>query len=48
MEVLQEGAERSALGHFGKGIYILGEALAAISELSVGTRDIGMGVVNIT
>ena len=48
MEVLQEGAERRTLGHFGEGIHILGEALAAISELPVGTRDIGMGVVDIT
>ena len=48
VEVLQEGAEGRALGHFGEGIYVLGEALSAISEFSIRTGNIGMGVVNIT
>ena len=47
MQVLQEGAEGGALGHLGKGIDILGEALATIAELTIGTGDIGVGVVDI-
>ena len=47
MEVLQQGAEGGALGHLGKGIHILGEALASIAVLAVGTGDVGVGVVDI-
>ena len=43
----QEGAEGRASSHLGKGIDILGEALATIAELAIGTGDIGVGVVNI-
>ena len=47
MQVLQQGSKGRTLGHLGKGIDILGKALAAITELSIGTRDIGVGVVDI-
>jgi len=47
VEVLQEGAEGGALGHLGKGVDILREALAAIAVLAIGSRDIGMGVVDV-
>ena len=47
VEVGQEGAERCALGHLGKGIDILGEALATVAVLAIGTGDIGVGVVDI-
>ncbi len=48
MEVLQQGSEGCALSHFGKGVHVLGEALAAITELTIRTRDVGVGVVDIT
>ena len=47
MEVLQECSKRCTLSHLSKGIDILGEALAAIAELTIGTGDIGVGVVDI-
>ena len=47
VEGCQEGAEGCACGHLGKGIDILGEALATIAKLAVGTGDIGMGVVDV-
>jgi len=48
VEVLQQGAQGCALGHLGKGIDIFGEALATITELAIGTGDVGVGVVDIT
>lgn len=48
VEVLQEGAEGGALGHLGKGVHILGETLAAVAVLAVGTGDVGVGVVDVT
>ena len=48
MEVLQEGAEGGAFGHLGEGVDILGEALATIAILAVGSWDIGVGVVDIS
>lgn len=47
MQVFQQGSQRCALGHLGKGIDILGEALATITELTIRTGDIGVGVVDI-
>ena len=47
VQVLQQGAKGRALGHLSKGIDILGEALAAITELAVRTGDIGVGVVDV-
>ncbi len=47
MQVLQQGSKGRSLGHLGKGIDVLGEALAAITELTVRTGDIGVGVVDI-
>ena len=47
MQMLKESTERCALGHHGEGIDILREALAAIAELAIRTRDIGVGVVDV-
>ena len=47
MEVLKKGAERGTLGHLGKGIDVLGEALATITILTIGAGDIGVGVVDV-
>ena len=47
MQMLQKRSERRTLGHLGKGVHILGEALAAIAKLAIGTRDISMRVVDI-
>ena len=47
MQVLQQSAEWGAFGHLGKGIHILGEALATITVLAVRSGDIGVGVVNV-
>ena len=48
MQMLQQRAERRAFRHLGKGVHVFWEALAAIAELAVRTRDIGMRVVDIT
>lgn len=47
MQVLQQGSKGCSLSHLGKGVDILGEALAAISELAVRARDVGVGVVDV-
>ena len=47
VEVLQQGAKGRALGHLGEGVDVLGEALASVTELAVGTGDVGVGVVDI-
>ena len=47
MEVLQKGAKGCTLCHLGKGINILGEALTAITKLSIWAWNVGMGVVNV-
>ena len=47
MQMLQKRSKRRSLGHLGKGIHILWEALTAIAVLAVGTRDIGVRVVDI-
>ena len=47
MERLKESAERSALGHHSEGVDILREALAAIAELAIRARHIGVGVVDV-
>jgi len=48
VQVLQQGTKWRALGHLGEGVDILGEALATVAELAVGTGDVGVGVVDIT
>lgn len=48
VERSKEGAEGGACGHLGKGVDVLGEALAAVTELAVGTGDVGVGVVDVT
>ena len=47
MEMLQKRSKGSACSHLSKGVDILGEALATISELAVRTGDVGVGVVDI-
>ena len=47
VQVLQQGSKGRTLGHLGKGIDILGEALATITEFTVRTRDVGVCVVDI-
>ena len=47
MKVLQKRSERRTLRHLGKGIHILGEALATIAKLAVRAWHIGMRVVDI-
>lgn len=47
MQVLKQGSQRCTLGHLGKGVDILGEALATITELTIRTGDVGVGVVDI-
>lgn len=48
VQVLQQGSKGSTFGHLGEGIDILGEALATITEFAVRTRDVGVGVVDIS
>ena len=48
MQRFKQLAERGACGHLGEGVDILREALAAIAELAIRTRDVGMGVVDVT
>ena len=40
VQVLEQCTERSTLCHLGKGVDILGEALATITELAVRSRDV--------
>ena len=47
MQMLQQRSERSAFGHLGEGINILREAFATVAELAIGTRDVGVGVVDV-
>ena len=47
VQVLQQCSQRRALGHLGKGIDILGEALATVTELTVGTGDVGTKVYSL-
>ena len=47
VEMLQKGSERCALSHLGKSIDILGEALATITELTIGSRNVGVCIVDI-
>ena len=47
VEMLQQRSERRAFRHLGKGVHILGEALAAIAKLAVWSRDVCMRVVDI-
>ena len=48
MKMLQEDSERSAFCHLGKGIDIFWETLAAVTELTIWTRYIGVGVVDVS
>ena len=48
MEMLQKGSKRGTLRHFSKGVYILREALTTITKLTIGTRYVSVGVVDIS
>ena len=48
VQVLQQGSKGRSLGHLGKGVDILGEALAAITKLTIWTRNVSMGIIDIT
>ena len=43
VQVLQQDSKGRSLGHLGKGINILGEALTTIAKLTIGTRNTGSG-----
>ena len=47
MQMLQQRSKRRAFRHLGKGVHVLGEALATIAELAVGAGDIGVGIVDV-
>lgn len=47
VEMLQKSSQRCSFGHLSKGVDILWEAFAAISELSVRTWDIGVHIIDI-
>ena len=48
VKVLQQRSKRRAFRHLGKGVHVLGEALATIAELAIGPRHIGVRVVDVT
>ena len=47
MQMLQQCSKRRALRHFGEGIHVLGEALAAIAKLAIGTRNKSVSIINV-
>ena len=47
MKVFQKGSQRCASRHLGKRINILGETLATIAKLTIGTGNVGVGVVDV-
>lgn len=47
MEMRQKDAEQRCFRHLRKGVDILGEAFATITKLTIRTRHIGMGVVDV-
>ena len=47
MQMLQQSSERRAFCHLGKGIDILREAFATVAELAVGSRHVGVRVVDV-
>ena len=47
MQMLQQRSERRAFCHLGESVDILREALATVAELAIGTRDVGVGVVDV-
>ena len=48
VEWCKERAEGCSCCHLSKSIDILGEALATITKLAVGTGDVGVGVIDVT
>ena len=47
VQVFQKGAKGCAFGHLGKSVDVLGEALTTVTELTVGTGDIGTKVYSL-
>ena len=47
VQVLQQRSKGRALGHLGKGVDILGEALATVAELAIRASNVGIGVVDV-
>ena len=48
MEVFQQSSKGCSLGHLGEGVDILGEALAAITKLTIRAWNISVGIVDVT
>ena len=48
MKGFKQLAERSACGHHGEGVDMLREARAAIAELAIRARNIGVGFVDVS
>lgn len=47
VERSKEFAEGAVLGELREGVDVLREALAAVAEFSIGTRHVGVGVVDV-
>ena len=47
VQVLQKSTQRCAFCHLGKGVDILGEALATVTKLTIRAGDVCMGVVDV-
>ena len=47
MEMFQKCSKRCALRYLGKSVDILWETLAAIAKLAIGTRNVGVGIVDV-
>ena len=47
VEVLQEYSEGCSFGHFCKCVHVFRETFSAITEFTIGSRDVGVGVVDV-
>ena len=47
MKMLQKRPKRCPFGHLGKGVHVLGKALAAIAELAIRSGNVGVHVIDI-
>ena len=48
VEMLQEGAKRGAFGHLCESVDIFRETFATITVLTIGTRNVRVGIVDVT
>ena len=48
VEVLKQDAKWRTLCHFGKSVHILWETLTTVAKLSIRTRNVSVGIVDIT